>query len=374
MPAKSARDARILIVDDQEANVRLLEGILRRAAGFSNLRSTTDSREAVTLYSEFQPDLILLDLHMPHLDGFRVMEELKLLIPPESYVPILVLTADITPEAKQRALAGGAKDFLTKPFDPTEVRLRIENLLETRFLYLEMEQRVRARTQELEDAHVEVLERLALAAEYRDDDTGEHTKRVGRISSLLARAHGLRFGMHNHWWEFEPLGGQQLFEVLGLQRAAPLHDVGKIGIPDSILLKPGRLTPEEFEFMKTHTTIGAKILSGGRFPLLQVAQGIALTHHERWDGAGYPQGLRAESIPLPGRIVAVADAFDAMTSARPYKAAWPVAKAVAELERCAGTQFDPKIVEAFLSLQKDPLASIDLDLPASPSRSAGGRR
>ena len=357
MPAKSARDARILIVDDQEANVRLLEGILRRAAGFSDLRGTTDSREAVTLYSEFQPDLILLDLHMPHLDGFRVMEELKLLIPPESYVPILVLTADITPEAKQRALAGGAKDFLTKPFDPTEVRLRIENLLETRFLYLDMEQRVRARTQELEDAHVEVLERLALAAEYRDDDTGEHTKRVGRISSLLARAHGL-----------PPA------EVVVIRRAAPLHDVGKIGIPDSILLKPGRLTPEEFEFMKTHTTIGAKILSGGRFPLLQVAQGIALTHHERWDGAGYPQGLRAESIPLPGRIVAVADAFDAMTSARPYKAAWPVAKAVAELERCAGTQFDPKIIEAFLSLQKDPLASTDLDLPASPSRSAGGRR
>ena len=357
MAADRVRDARILIVDDQEANVALLEGILQRVAGSYNYKSTTDSRVVLALYSEFQPDLILLDLHMPHLDGFGVMEELKPLIPEESFLPILVLTADITPEAKQRALAGGAKDFLTKPFDSTEVRLRIENLLETRFLHLEMEQRVRARTRELEDAHVEVVERLALAAEYRDDDTGEHTKRVGRISAVLARAHGLPPG-----------------EVTVIRRAAPLHDVGKIGIPDSILLKPGRLTPEEFEFMKTHTTIGAKILSGGRFPLLRVAEGIALTHHERWDGGGYPQGLRGESIPLPGRIVAVADAFDAMTRARPYKAAWPVAQAVAELERCAGKQFDPKIVEAFLALLADPAASIELDLPASPSRSAGGRR
>ena len=250
MPAKSARDARILIVDDQEANVRLLEGILRRAAGFSNLRSTTDSREAVTLYSEFQPDLILLDLHMPHLDGFRVMEELKLLIPTESYVPILVLTADITPEAKQLALAGGAKDFLTKPFDPTEVRLRIENLLETRFLYLDMEQRVRARTQELEDAHVEVLERLALAAEYRDDDTGEHTKRVGRISSLLAGAHevggssivvgmarnGTTFGVRlpgsDEWYlaPSPPVGHALYYSGQGPETSAP--DIG-----DSALLE-----------------------------------------------------------------------------------------------------------------------------------------
>ena len=357
MSADRGRDARILIVDDQQANVRLLEGILQRAGGFTNLRSTTDARETLALFREFQPDLILLDLHMPHLDGFGVMEALKPLIPPESYLPILVLTADITPEAKQRALAGGAKDFLTKPFDTTEVRLRIQNLLETRFLHLEMEERVRARTQELEDAHVEVVERLALAAEYRDDDTGEHTKRVGKLSALLAQAHGLPQA-----------------EVTVIRRAAPLHDVGKIGIPDSILLKPDRLTPEEYAVMKTHTTIGAKILSGGRFPLLQVAEKIALTHHERWDGGGYPQGLRGESIPLPGRIVSVADAFDAMTQARPYKEAWPVARAMAELQQCAGTQFDPKIIEAFLVLQEDPSAPTELGLPGSRSRSAGGRR
>jgi putative two-component system response regulator len=180
---------------------------------------------------------------------------------------------------------------------------------------------------------------------------------VGKLSALLAQAHGL-----------PPA------EVTVIRRAAPLHDVGKIGIPDGILLKPGRLSADEYEIMKTHTTIGAQILSGGRFPLLQVAENIALTHHERWDGGGYPQGLRGESIPLPGRIVSVADAFDAMTRARPYKEAWPVARALAELQQCAGTQFDPKIIDAFLVLQADPSVPTELGLPASRPRSAGGRR
>lgn len=337
---ETLKTARILIVDDQEANVRLLERILQRA-GYTNLQSTTSARQVLPLYNNTPPDLILLDLRMPHLDGFGVMRQLEPQIPPGTYLPILVLTADITAEAKQQALGNGAKDFLTKPFDPTEVLLRIRNLLETRFLHLQLqnynqilEVKVRERTRELEEARIEILERLARAAEYRDDDTGQHTQRVGRTSALLARTLGL------------PDAHVEL-----IRRAAPLHDVGKIGIPDRILLKPGKLSPAEFEVMKTHTTIGAAILSGSRFPLLQLAEHIALTHHERWDGDGFPQGLRGEEIPIEARIVAVADAFDAMISDRPYRKALSAEEAWEILWDGAGTQWDEHVVEALALTQ-----------------------
>ncbi len=338
MPEETSRNARILIVDDQEANVRLLERILQQA-GYANLKGITDPRLVLPLFAGFRPDLILLDLHMPHADGFAVMEELRPRIPEDAYLPILVLTADITPEAKQRALSGGARDFLTKPFDATEVILRIRNLLQTRFLHLQLqnqnqilEEKVRERTQELEEARLEILERLALAAEFRDDDTGQHTHRVGETSALLARA--LRF----------PDARVEL-----VRRAAPLHDVGKIGIPDLILLKPGKLTSQEYEVMKTHTTIGARMLSGSRFPLLQLAAEIALSHHERRDGAGFPRGLKGEAIPIEARIVAVADAFDAMTYDRPYRKALPASEAWEILSDGAGTQWDARVVEALAS-------------------------
>ena len=331
--------ARILIVDDQEANVRLLERVLQQA-GFENVKSTTDSRLAIPLYVGFQPDLVLLDLHMPHLDGFQVMEELRHRVE-GTYLPILVLTADITAEVKQRALAGGAKDFLTKPVDAIEVVLRIRNLLETRMLHLQLmdqnqvlEEKVLLRTRELDQAQIEILERLALAAEYRDDDTGRHTYRVGESSALVARALALSDA-----------------HVELIRRAAPLHDVGKIGIPDNILLKPDKLTSAEFEVMKTHTTIGAKILSGSKFPLMQLARQIALAHHERWDGGGFPEGLRGDAIPLPARIVAVADAYDAMTSNRPYRKALSKEEAWTILWEGAGTQWDERVVEALASSQ-----------------------
>jgi putative two-component system response regulator len=291
------------------------------------------------VFLAYRPDLILLDLQMPYLDGFAVMKQLRAVVPPGSFLPILVLTADISAQAKRQALAEGASDFLTKPFDATEVILRIQNLLHTRRLHLQLqnenqmlEQKVRERTADLEATQAEILERLALAAEYRDDDTGQHTRRVGQMSAQIARALGL------------PVG-----EVDLIQRAAPLHDVGKIAIPDAILLKPGRLTPDEFEIMKTHTTRGAEMLSGGRFPLLQRAEEIALTHHERWDGSGHI-GLRGEVIPLAGRIVTVADVFDALTSERPYKNAWPRAAAIDEIMDQSGRQFDPAVVEAFLKV------------------------
>jgi len=330
--------SRILIVDDQPSNVMLLEGILQEE-DFTSYRSITDSREVLPTFIDYLPDLILLDLQMPYLDGFAVMKQLQACITPGDFLPILVLTADITPEAKRRALTEGALDFLTKPFDATEVLLRIKNLLQTRLLHLQLQEqnevldgKVRERTADLEATQVEILERLALAAEYRDDDTGEHTKRVGEITARIAEA----------------LGWSQA-KVELIRRAAPLHDVGKIAIPDSILLKPGKLTPDEFERMKTHTSLGAQMLSGGEFPLLQLAEQIALTHHERWDGTGYI-GLREESIPMAGRIVTVADVFDALTSERPYKKAWPLSEAIEEIQRQSGHQFDPRIVEVFLKI------------------------
>jgi cyclic di-GMP phosphodiesterase len=337
------RNARILIVDDEPVNVDLLRRLLERA-GFSRIETTNDSRQALDLYVKFRPDLILLDLHMPHRDGLEVMDELNQ-IAEASYLPILMLTGDDTPEAKREALSRGAKDFLNKPFHSDEVLLRIGTLLETRFLYLQiqsqnqiLEAKVRDRTRELEAAQIEIIERLARAAEFRDDNTGQHTERVGQMSALLARQIGLSDT-----------------QVSLIRRAAPLHDVGKIGIPDSILMKLGKLTAEEFELVKTHTTIGARILSGSRFTILRLAEEIAYNHHERWDGSGYV-GIRGSDIPLAGRIVAVADVFDALTQKRPYKAAWPVTEAIGEIDRQRGRQFDPALVDAFMRVieQREP--------------------
>ena len=348
------KEARILVCDDQEANVALLERMLD-GAGYVHVAATTDSRQVVGMCTQSPPDLILLDLQMPHADGFEVMRQLEPFLE-GTWLPILVLTADTTSEAKQRALSAGARDFLAKPLDRTEVLLRIENLLETRMLHLELrgqnvrlEERVRLRTQDLEEARREVLERLALAAEYRDDETGEHAERVGRTAALLCSSLG--------WAEDE---------VELMRHAATLHDVGKIGIPDSILLKPGRLTPGEFDAMKSHVDVSRRILSGSRSPLLRLAEELAVSHHERWDGSGYPAGLRGEQIPLAGRVVAVADVFDALTHERPYKRAWPIEQAVAEICEQSGRQFDPRVVRAFRTLDHSELFG-----PAADSLGAG---
>src|SRR3990170_5607101 len=257
------RNARILVVDDEEPNVALLKRILEQA-GFDQIEATTDARQAVPLFESFEPDIVLLDLLMPHLDGYQGMQDRGPLIAEGDYLPILVLTADTTPKAMQRSLTAGAKDILTKPFDATEVLLRIQNLLETRFLHEQvrhqneiLEDKVRERTRDLEESQLEVVDRLALTAEFRDYETGRHTERVGRTALLLARA----LGRPEDW-------------VRLIGRAAQLHDVGKIGIGDAILLKPGKLTPEEFEDVKQHTKIGVTILGGGRYPLIQMAEEI----------------------------------------------------------------------------------------------------
>lgn len=352
MQEVAVKEARLLIVDDQEANIALLERLLD-VAGYTNVVSTTDSSQVVAMCAEAEPDLVLLDLQMPHPDGFEVMSQLAPWIRGTTRLPILVLTADCERETKERALSVGASDFLNKPFDFTEVVLRIKNLLTTRLLQVELrgqnktlEKRVRARTRDLEEARFEIVDRLAMAAEYRDDTTGEHTARVGQAAALVARELDLDD-------EFAEL----------IRRAAPLHDVGKLGISDAILLKQGSLTPVEFEVMKIHAQIGGEILGRSRSRLLQLAEEIALTHHERWDGSGYPTGLKGDAIPISGRIVAIVDVFDVLTHHRPYKDAWPVEDALAEIYAVSGRHFDPQIVSAFTAL--DPAALLGSTRPVA---------
>ena len=333
------RRARILIVDDDPASCNILQVIMQRA-GFQQLQSASTAREAREVFEAFQPDLAVVDLHLPDGDGISLIQDLRSCLDPDDFVPFLVLTGDPTFEARDAALAAGAKDFVTKPYESTEVLLRLHNLLETRMMHLELRRQrnllveaFQARSRELEDARIEILERLARVAEHRDDGAVGHIRRVGELAGQLAGELGCL-----------PEDVEQI------RRAAPLHDVGKIGIRDDILLKPGPLGPAEFEAQERHTLIGAEILSGGGFPVLKLAETIALTHHERWDGTGYPRRLSGITIPLAGRIVAVADSFDALVHPRPYKPAWPVGEALAEIRCESGRKYDPAVTEALFRL------------------------
>ncbi len=327
--------AKILIVDDEPANIELLEDILENE-GYSSFRSTLDSRKTLAMYKEMRPDLVLLDLNMPHLDGFQVMDQLQDL-EQDSYAPILVLTAQSDRKTRIQALAAGARDFIGKPFDLAEVKRRISNMLEIRLLHNQvrdqnriLELKVKDRTYELEETRREAILRLGRAAEYRDNETGMHVIRMSRLSARLAKEVGLSEK-----------------ECQLILQASPMHDVGKIGVPDEILLKPGKLNQKEWETMKMHPEIGAKILSGSRSELMQMAESIALSHQERWDGSGYPSGLKGEEIPLSGRIVAICDVFDALTSKRYYKEAFSVKESMAIIEAGSGKDFEPQLVEAF---------------------------
>ena len=335
---QQCQNARILIVDDQMTNLMLLESILQNA-GYKNIHTTQDPTQVVNLYKELSPDLICLDIRMPQLNGFQVMGQLKI-IQKEGFLPILVLTSEEDRETRLRALESGAKDFLNKPFDKIEVLMRIRNLLEASLLNKAvsqqkdiLEETVRIRTQELQETQLDVVHRLARAAEYRDNETGAHIVRMSHFAVILGRACGM---------------SEQECDVLF--HATPMHDVGKLGIPDRILLKPGKLDPEEFETMKQHTVIGAQLLANSQSPVLRMGEIIALTHHEKWDGSGYPNRLSGEDIPLPGRICALADVFDALSSKRCYKDAWPLEKTLAEIRSSSGKHFDPRLVEIFEEL------------------------
>lgn len=331
-----ADEIAILLVDDEQVNVDLLTRILKRA-GYQNVRATTNPYDAIAAANVQHPDIVLLDLHMPQMSGLEVMQALQGF--DEWFDPfVVILTGDDSREAKARALSNGAKDFIAKPFDTNEVLLRLKNLADLRNLHkqlvhhnLDLEAKVRARTLELEHARLDVIERLGRAAEFRDDATGQHTRRVGAGAAAIARTLGL-----------------DDVTVRLIERAAPLHDVGKIAIPDHVLLKPGPLDAREWEIMRTHTTIGARLLDASQSSLLDFARDIALTHHERWDGNGYPQKLAGDQIPLAGRIVAVADFYDALSHDRPYRRRFEHAEVLAIIEQERGKHFDPDVLDAFL--------------------------
>lgn len=335
--------AKILVVDDLPSNVLLLEKILR-SAGYQNVAGVTDSRTVAGLYRAHKHDLILLDIDMPYYDGFQVMAQLNE-IEQESYLPILVLTAQSDQDTRIRALQNGAKDFLGKPFDRTEVLTRIRNILEVRLMHnqlrnqnLLLEEKVMERTWELNETRLEIIRRLGRAAEFRDNETGNHIIRMSKYAQLIAMGAGLSEA-----------------ESDLILTASPMHDVGKIGIPDSILLKPGPLDAREWQIMQSHVTLGTELLDGHHSELLQTARTIALTHHEKWDGGGYPYRLKGEEIPLCGRIVSICDVFDALLSERPYKRPWSVEAAVAEITRCRGGHFEPRLVDVFLEVLPDLL-------------------
>ncbi|MDQ2730185.1 MAG: HD domain-containing protein [Armatimonadota bacterium] len=338
MAIEPSKDAPILIIEHDDEQLCHLESILHRA-GYTRFKSTTNPWEALPLFMAQKPELVLLDFSMPELNVVAVIQQMVRWSTEGTDVPI-VAAVQAASDTRQDALTAGASEFLNRPYEPVEVALRIHNVLMTQLLHSHLqdqkeslEKRVQERTRALEKARTEILKRLARAAEYRDDNTGQHTQRVAWIAALLGRK----------------LGFSET-EVELMEQAATLHDVGKIGIPDTILLKPGKLTPDEFEVMKTHTTIGARLLAGSQFPVLQMAEEIALTHHERWNGTGYHPWLRGENIPVSGRIVSVADVFEALTHERPYKKAWSIPDALADIERQSGTQFDPVVVDAFLTL------------------------
>lgn len=343
--------ASILVVDDEASNVKLLERLLN-VAGYSHVVATQDPRQVTALYKEHESDLILLDLTMPYMDGYQVMAQLREEMG-DDLSPILVLTAQSVQDFCQRALDSGARDYVTKPFDSSELLSRVRNLLEVQLAQKFMRSqnkildwRVRERTRDLQIAHqqlhesrLQVVRYLGRAAEYRDNETGLHIIRMSKMSALLGKAVGM---------------DEQ--EVDLLLNASPMHDIGKIGIPDHILLKPGKFEPEEWQIMQTHAQIGADILSNDDSDLLKMATEIALTHHEKWDGSGYPNGLKGEAIPLTGRVTALADVFDALTSVRPYKQAWPLQKAVDYIKEQSGRHLDPRIVEHFKVLLPDFVA------------------
>ena len=336
MNTESLNAGRILIVDDEPINLRLLDKILT-SHGYNQLVLVQDPREVLDRYREARPDLILLDINMPHLDGYQVMKQLKALNDP-LLPPTVILTAQHGKGHLLQALAGGARDFISKPFDHVELLMRVRNLLDAQLAHrlvhnqkAVLEELVQARTEELHRTRLQVVQRLGMAAEYRDEETGNHILRMSHISALLARA------IDNNEIDYELI-----------LHASPMHDIGKIAIPDAILSKPGKLEPHEWEIMKTHATIGGKLLEGDDSDLIRMAREIALTHHEKWDGSGYPNGLAGEAIPLDGRVAALADVFDALTSERPYKRAWTVEAAVDMIKENSGKHFDPELVEVFL--------------------------
>ncbi len=329
-------DCIVMIVDDTEENVDVLVETLEASY---ELQVAMDGETALELIKAEMPDLILLDIMMPGMDGYEVCRRLKS-DPATSGIPVIFLTAMVEEKSESKGLGLGAVDYVTKPFSPDLVKIRVKNQLELKKHRDHLEKLVKKRTIELEESHRTSIFMLGEAGHYNDTDTGVHIWRMAAYSEAIAS--------QLDW-------NSQDAELLGL--AAPMHDTGKIGIPDAVLKKPAKLDKEEWHIMMTHSAVGHSILCKSDAPLFKLAAEVALYHHEKWDGNGYPEKLKGEDIPESARIVAIADVFDALTMKRPYKEAWPIADSFAEIERSAGSHFDPRLVEGFLKI-KDKIISI----------------
>ena len=318
----------ILVVDDTPENIEVLANVLRD--DYEVKAALNGARALKIANTDPRPDMILLDIMMPEMDGYEVCERLKA-DPSTSDIPIIFVTAKDDIADEEHGFELGAVDYITKPISPSIVRARVNTQLAIYDQNRQLARRVEERTSELNDPRLKIIQRLGRAAEYRDNETGYHVIRMSHYTRLIAR----EYGGNSSWVEM-------------LFNAAPMHDVGKIGVPDNILLKPGKLDAQEWETMKKHTEFGAEIIGEeDDSPLLRMSSLIAMTHHEKWDGSGYPRGLAGNDIPLEGRIVAIADVFDALTSERPYKKAWTVEQAVTMIDENSGAHFDPDLVKLF---------------------------
>lgn len=316
----------ILIVDDVPENVNILTKFLKTDY---RIKAAINGESAIEIAKKSPPDLILLDIMMPGMDGYQVCKALKS-DPVTHNIPVIFVSAKNEVEDESIGFDCGAVDYITKPISAILVKKRVRLHLNLYDQKRHLAHEVDERTHELEKSRLDIVNRLGMAAEYKDNETGLHVKRMSEYSKIIALTLGF---------------SQQDAELL--KQAAPMHDIGKIGIPDHILLKPGKFEADEWEIMKTHVNIGGEILKEGDSVLLKWAGIIAMTHHEKWDGSGYPNGLKAEEIPLIGRIVAVADVFDALTSSRPYKKAWSIEDACDLIKNESGKHFDPSVVDAF---------------------------
>lgn len=332
---KSAERPVVLVVDDAAESIDVARGVLGTEF---QVKAAISGAKALEVIGNNPPDLILLDVMMPDMSGYEVCRRVKD-NPDTAQIPVVFATTLSDSDSEAKGLELGAVDYVTKPYVPALLRSRIRTHIALFKQHLLLEELVAERTRELLETRQEIIRRLGRAAEYRDNETGMHVLRMSHISHTIAVASGM------------PRERAEL-----LLQASPMHDIGKLGVPDRILLKPGKLDPDEWEVMKRHTTIGAAIIGDHPAGLMVVAKKVALYHHERWDGTGYPEGLAGEAIPLEARIVALADVFDALLSIRPYKRAWSVAEAVEYFEQQRGRHFEPRLVAALLDNLDECLA------------------